>query len=1224
MNAKLHPDLERLLQLRFSAEQELHRNRVQLRYYLCTALLIPLLFVGLRSLEMSFLAKCGVLLLFVLVALLIRELWISFYKPDLKRTARAVEAEQPELQGALLTAVEREHDAKVTPSYLDWLLMEKVVSHAGGHDWIGAKLHRELKQVSWQKTALQWFQLAMILLTALWLPWQAKSKTRVAAPELSTAVSVESVQVAVTPGDAEVERGGRLIVEARFTGAVPAEAVIVLQNMDGTERSRFPLNRTVEASLFGGVITDLQSDALYHIEFAGGKSKTSKLTTFDYPALVKLDATVTPPAWMDLPPTEVKNSMNFSVPEGSRVDFRVTVNKPLSVAELYGEDKTSVPIRALPSEPLMLLGSFDPVKSQKYRVHLVDEKERSSKQTPVVTIRVLPNLTPKIEVNFPKRDLAVSPLQELPVEGKVWDDAGVQRAGATFMLAGDSREVVLSDVPSKGGKPRDLKTLFNLEPLQARPKQLVSYYLWAEDKGADGKSRRSMSDMFFAEVRHFEDIFREAEAPPGPPGAKSDTDELAKLQKQVVNANWRLVRDTAGGKKLEAIAHDVDVVRESEQIAHEKTLAAVEKSEDPELKQALQEAAKAMEKTFQQLAVVNEKRETAGLDTSLGSAREALEFLHQANSREHQVTRNNSKSESPQGQSAEKQLMELELKQEERRYEEESEPADEAATAEQQENLQVLNRLKELAARQEALAEKMKQLEQQRQEAGTEEKKQEVERQLKRLQEEQEQLLQDLDELKERMEQPENMANMSEAREQLQQARAESQKAAEELGKEQTAQAAADATRAQRELEEIRDEFRERTAKRFAQEMRQLKQQAQDLEAGQEKLAETLEQAASSKDETAKDAAAGLEQALANNKLAREMENQQEALEKVLEEARKLSEAAEPAEPLLSTSLHDAVRKAQSSGTEEAMEIARDLLRAGDTSRAQEQQQRSGKGISELKAGITKAAESVLGSEAESLRMARVELDKALKQISPEASDNASEGKAGEAKGGEGKPAPSPTGQGSEGKAGEVAEQGEKPGQGGKPGEASQDPGMAPGKTLGQGQQGQQGQGQMAGNSGANERGNKPGGTKPSPTGNGGSGNANSGGANSGDDWFFDAPVATGETSPLTGEGYDRLSDSLRRVEELLETPELRDQAARVREEARDLRLEQKRNNAPPQAQTIATRLGEPLAELRDRVSEELARRESANPLAPLDRDPVPPRYREQTRRYYTELGGVK
>ncbi len=46
-----------------------------------------------------------------------------------------------------------------------------------------------------------------------------------------------------------------------------------------------------------------------------------------------------------------------------------------------------------------------------------------------------------------------------------------------------------------------------------------------------------------------------------------------------------------------------------------------------------------------------------------------------------------------------------------------------------------------------------------------------------------------------------------------------------------------------------------------------------------------------------------------------------------------------------------------------------------------------------------------------------------------------------------------------------------------------------------------------------------------------------------------------------------------------------------------------------------------PLVELRSRVSEELARRESKEALVPIDRDPVPTRYSELVRRYYEELG---
>jgi hypothetical protein len=43
--------------------------------------------------------------------------------------------------------------------------------------------------------------------------------------------------------------------------------------------------------------------------------------------------------------------------------------------------------------------------------------------------------------------------------------------------------------------------------------------------------------------------------------------------------------------------------------------------------------------------------------------------------------------------------------------------------------------------------------------------------------------------------------------------------------------------------------------------------------------------------------------------------------------------------------------------------------------------------------------------------------------------------------------------------------------------------------------------------------------------------------------------------------------------------------------------------------------------ELRDRISQELQKRESKKALVPIDRDPVPAPYAEQVRRYYERLG---
>lgn len=69
------------------------------------------------------------------------------------------------------------------------------------------------------------------------------------------------------------------------------------------------------------------------------------------------------------------------------------------------------------------------------------------------------------------------------------------------------------------------------------------------------------------------------------------------------------------------------------------------------------------------------------------------------------------------------------------------------------------------------------------------------------------------------------------------------------------------------------------------------------------------------------------------------------------------------------------------------------------------------------------------------------------------------------------------------------------------------------------------------------------------------------------------------------------------------------------------MRAEFKRHGKQPQWDLVKSKVMDPLIELRDMVSEELARREPDRKLVPIDRDPVPGRYEELVRRYYQKLG---
>jgi len=112
------------------------------------------------------------------------------------------------------------------------------------------------------------------------------------------------------------------------------------------------------------------------------------------------------------------------------------------------------------------------------------------------------------------------------------------------------------------------------------------------------------------------------------------------------------------------------------------------------------------------------------------------------------------------------------------------------------------------------------------------------------------------------------------------------------------------------------------------------------------------------------------------------------------------------------------------------------------------------------------------------------------------------------------------------------------------------------------------------------------------------------------------------ESGPIAGDGFLRWSDRLRDVEEMIDDADLRAEAARVRDNARGIRRDFRRKNfRGPNWDLVQEMVATPLAELRDRVTEEIARRGPRETLVPIDRDPVPPRYAEDVRRYYELLG---
>ena len=115
-----------------------------------------------------------------------------------------------------------------------------------------------------------------------------------------------------------------------------------------------------------------------------------------------------------------------------------------------------------------------------------------------------------------------------------------------------------------------------------------------------------------------------------------------------------------------------------------------------------------------------------------------------------------------------------------------------------------------------------------------------------------------------------------------------------------------------------------------------------------------------------------------------------------------------------------------------------------------------------------------------------------------------------------------------------------------------------------------------------------------------------------------------GQGGPLTGANFTEFNERLRDVESMVSDPKLQAEVAKVRERASSLRADFKRHSQAPNWELVKSTVHQPMIELQRQLSEEIARREKPDSLVPVDRDPVPARFRSLVKSYYERLGSGK
>lgn len=1173
-------------------------------------------------------APIGIALVIAAAGIALSFWYVRARNADLQQAALLLEHHYGSLDSRLLTALGQARESGASYSFLQEQVLSDVVDHARRHPWAEAVPTRRLR--AWQVV-----HLAAMIAFAATLAWASRSGSPGEAEALDARIADggSAEGLTVEPGDVELELGSSLIVTARFPEVPPESADLVTTDPEGNSQ-RWPLSRSLDDPLFGGRIPEIRSDLTYRVESRSELSDDYEIKTFEFPALVQADAIVAPPQYARRGEERTDDVRRVSVYEGSTLTFVCRFNKPLASAVLQpGQGDPLAFGRVTPAletsddaDDVSASLSWRPQASQTLELIVADDAGRGLKNPVSLHVEVLPNLPPELAVTFPSRDVQVSPLEELALEATAWDDFGLQELGLVYRLpSGEERSILLgAGGESSQESETKLEHLLPLEDIDPAARDLLSYSFYADDFDAEGSLRRTYSDVFFAEVRHFDEEYREQRGQPGGGGGgggqPNPAQQLVDLQRQIVIATWNSFRNWTSPKVVEQSSKyrdEIRVIADSQLEAGKQAEELSEKMEDAVAKQHAALAGEHMTATHDHLTSALEVPSAEPLTAARTAAQSAYQELLRLRDRLHTVKQQSGGGGGGGGSAAmDRQLSQLELRNDRNRYEQESQ-AQNPQEQQDHEQLDVLARLRELAQRQEDLNERIKELLDERRTARTGAEREEIERELKRLRDEQQELLHDADQLRERMMQPQNQRQMADAREQLDQTRSDLQRAAESLDAGQASRALTSGTRAQQRLQEMKDEFRRRTAGAFDESVRELQQDVRELADRQRAIGEELQSA-----DGPGDAQPTLRDSDRRADVGESLGEQRERLSSLLERMRDLVEQSEASEPLLSEHLYDAILDGQEERPQEALRAAQELLRRGFAAEGTAAEQQARHGIERLEEGINTAADSILGDELESLQRAEEQVADLARALEGELAQS-------QPKSGDGGPRPArerPEGrsdeQGSSSPGGVNSgdSPAEEPAKG--PSDGQDDPGNregdrqpepTPSEQTGAPQPGSGGRGGAEGEQSSNEAPNRPadGNTLTDAFRSALGGAEESAGTNRG-------------SRPLTGQDFTGWSNQLREVEDMLSAPELRAQAGSIRERARDVRREFKRHSKSPDWPMVRTEIYGPLLELQLRLADEIARRQPQDNVVPIDRDPVPEQYSDLVREYYEKLSRTR
>ncbi len=538
-----------------------------------------------------------------------------------EQVALYLEEHERSLKATVITAVEMQNSARAesmpmrSPALIDRLTRTALerVRLAGDGKAIDAG---ELKMNGGILAAVLG---AAMLLTIFGPPALRNGLKLVAVPWRGDAAAT-LFSISVEPGNATVAKGGDQMISANLRGFQSDRVELLVRPADSTAWTHLPMTADSNG-VFAFRLFDIGSKTQYSVEANGIRSNTYTLDVSNLPFVKQIDLQYRYPAYTQLPPNDVDSTGDIAALKGTLVRVRVAPTVPTTGGRIVVEGGDT--LKLVPTDDGKLMAMLRVNQPGFYKVELQGPDGRMVTGSLNYTIDVLPDRPPTVQFTKPGRDSKVLSVDEVYTEVRAQDDYGVAKVDLHFSVNGGPDQAMSLHDGVKAIKDISAGYTFMLEGLKLEPGDVVSYYAHATDNNAVTGAQGASTDIYFMQVRPYENDYRQQQGGGGGGGGggqQNDANQLSQTQRDIIAATFKTARDSAQTDK-KSLDENLATLRLSQQRLREQTSQLASRL----VERGIAQGDSAWNKIAQILPKAAAEMDTAEKNLSKGSPSSALQ-----------------------------------------------------------------------------------------------------------------------------------------------------------------------------------------------------------------------------------------------------------------------------------------------------------------------------------------------------------------------------------------------------------------------------------------------------------------------------------------------------------------------------------------------------------------------------------------------------------------------